>query len=306
MKEKTFISVVTYIHNEEDTIIEFLDSTYNFFIKKFESFEIILVNDASNDKTIETISKQKDKYEGRITIITTAWKHGAEAAMLAGTNLAIGDFVYEIESTHLEFPITALWDAYKKCGEGYDIVFGSPQHKGSISSKLFYKILNKFSHQNLNLETDTFKIITRRALNAILKSKSKNRYRKILYKNSGFPSTTIHFHPTKPITSERTLEEKFGFAFEALLAFSSIGLKLSFWLSIIFFLASICIGIYTISIYLTDSSVVLGWTTTMLFLSFSFSGIFIVLTILGKYLAMILQEVKEHRIYTIQSIKRIK
>jgi len=306
MKEKTFISVVVYIHNAEKTIVQFTEKIFEFFSEKFESFEIILVNDASSDKTSKLLFEQKEKYAGKVTIVTTAWKHGHELAMLAGTDLAIGDFVYEIESTDLEFPIEILWNAYKRCGEGYDIVFASPKSSNSLSSILFYKLLGKFSYQNLNLETDSFKIITRRALNTALKSKERNRYRKILYKSSGFPSSTLHFKPVKRIKSSRTLSEKVSFATETLLAFSDIGLKFTLWLSILFFVGSVFIGIYAISIYFTDKSVALGWTTIMLFLSFSFSGIFLILTILGKYLMMILGESKKGPVYVVQSIRRIR
>jgi len=306
MKEKTFISVVAYAHNSEKTVIQFLEKIHNFFSDKFDSFEIILVNDASTDKTLELITQHKEKYNGKVTIITTAWKHNCELAMLAGTEMAIGDFIYEIESTNLEFPLESLWSAYEKSATGFDIVFASPNGKLNTSSKIFYKILGNFSYQKLQLRTESFKLITRRALNSILKSKDKNRYRKIIYRSSGFPATNIFFKPTKDIQSNMSFREKMQLAIDVLLSFSNIGLKLTFFLSILFLIISISIGIYAISIYLTKTFVVTGWTTTMLFLSFSFSGVFLILTILGKYLAMILEESKVKPAYFIQSIKRIK
>ena len=307
MKEKTFISAIVYVHNSEKTIIKFLEDIHNFLCENFESFEIIIVNDASTDKTLELINQNKEKYNGKATIITTAWKHNRELAMLAGAELAIGDFIYEIESTNLEFPIESLRDAYEKSATGFDIVFASPNGKLNVSSKIFYKILGKFSYQKIELRTESFKLITRRALNAILKSKDKNRYRKIIYRSSGFPTATIFFKPTKNIQSNMSFREKINLATSVLLSFSDIGLKLTLFLSLLFLAISISIGIYTISIYLTEKSIVVaGWTTTMLFLSFSFSGIFLILTILGKYLTIILEETKERPAYFIQSIKRIK
>lgn len=307
MKEKAFISIVVYAHNSEKTVINFLDNIYDFFSDRFDSFEIILVNDASTDKTLELIIEHKERYEGKITIITTAWKHNHELAMLAGTEMAIGDYIYEIESTNLEFSIESLWEAYEKCTSGFDIVFSSPDGKLNFSSRIFYKILEKFAYQKLELRTESFKLITRRALNAVLKIKVKTRYRKIIYRFSGFLTTTIYFKPTKNIQSDTSFLEKIDFAVNILLSFSDIGLKFTLFLSVIFFMISIFIGIYAISIYLIETSVVVtGWTTTMLFLSFSFSGIFFILTILGKYLAIILEETKERPSYFIQSIKRIK
>ncbi len=307
MKEKTFISIVAYTHNSEKTIVQFLEKIHNFFFEKFDSFEIIIVNDSSADNTLKLITDNKEKYNGKVTILTTAWKHGCELAMLAGTEMAIGDFIYEIESTNLEFPMESLWDAYEKSATGFDIVFASPNSKLTTSSKIFYKLLEKFSYQKLELRTESFKLITRRALNTILKSKDKNRYRKIIYRFSGFPTTNIHFKPTKEIRSNMNLREKINLAIGVLLSFSDIGLKFTLFLSILFFIISASIGIYAISVYLVEKSIVVtGWTTTMLFLSFSFSGIFLILSILGKYLTIILEETKERPSYFIQSIKRIK
>lgn len=305
-KEKTFLSVVIYAYNSERNILHCLKSLHKFLDKKFESYEIILVNDASTDHTIDIVNREKAVFKGRLTVVNTAWKHGHELAMLAGTDLAIGDFIFEIESTTLSYPLSLLWDAYTKCCSGFDIVSASPKTKVHFTSQIFYKLFNRFSYQKLGIETDSFAIITRRALNAALRSKEKNRYRKILYKGSGFPNTTLYFQPTGPIHSSRTLAEKISFASEALLSFSNIGLKFTLWLSILFFLGSALIGIYALSIYFTDKTVVLGWTTIMLFLSFSFSGIFLILTILGKYLTMILEESKGKSAYTVQSVKRLK
>ena len=306
-KAKTFISAVVYVHNAERTIIKFLEKIYGFLSERFESFEIILVNDASSDKTLDVIVASKEKFCGKVTVISTAWKHNSELAMLAGTEMAIGDFIYEIESIGLEYPIETLWNAYEKSGTGYDIVFASPDRKLNFTSAIFYKMLNSFSYQKLNLETESFKLITRRALNTILKSKEKNRYRKIIYRRSGFPTATIYFTPTKKIRSDRTFGEKIELAVEVLLSFSGIGLKLTLLLSVLFFIFSVLIGIYAVVIYLTEKSIVVtGWTTTMLFLSFGFSGLFLILTILGKYLTMILEETKDKPTFTVQTIKRIK
>lgn len=304
--EKSFVSVVIYAHNSEKDIARCLSDIHGFLSEKFESYEMILVDDASTDTTVSLVQNDKTDFSGKLIIIQTAWKHGNELAMLAGTNLAIGDFVFEIESAHMEFPVETLWEAYEKSGTGYDIVFASPKIKTNFSSRLFYRLLTIFSQQKIDLETDSFKLITRRALNTVLKSKEKSRYRKILYKNSGFPNTTIQYNPTKPIISKRTLSEKLSFASEALLAFSDIGLKFTLWLSALFFIGSLVIGIYTIVVYLTDRSVALGWTTTMLFLSFSFSGIFLILSIIGKYLMMILQESSHRTPYVIRQIKRVR
>ena len=95
-------------------------------------------------------------------------------------------------------------------------------------------------------------------------------------------------------------------AVEVLLTFSNLGPNLSIIVSLIFLGLSALIGVYAFVVFLTLKSVISGWTTLMLVLSVSFSGIFFVLGLIGKYLAIILLEVKERPPYMVQTIKRLK
>lgn len=93
MKEKTFVSAVVYVYNAERVIRDYLSKLHSALGEKFELFEIILVNDFSTDRSAEVIKEAVKQMSGNVTLLSLAWRHKKELAMLAGTDLAVGDFV---------------------------------------------------------------------------------------------------------------------------------------------------------------------------------------------------------------------
>lgn len=307
MREKNFVSLVVYLRNVEDTIQQFLTNVDRLMGDKFEAYEFVLVNDNSQDDTVKRIKEVSDKIKGNITLIELAWKHNLELAMLAGVDMAIGDFVYEIESTDMDYDVDLLWEIYQKAMTGYDIVAATPDKPLKLTSKLFYKYLNKVSYRNLELTTERIRLVSRRALNRILRSKEKIRYRKALYKYAGFESTTIKYQTIDKTTktTDDTLYDKFGLATDVLIGFSNIGTRISLTLSLIFLAFSVLVGVYAIHIFLTKPDVEAGWTSIMLFLSMSFTGMFFILAFLSKYMTTIIVELKDRPNYTYKSVSKL-
>ena len=307
MKEKTFISTVVYVFNSENIIASFLQELDSYLFDNFEIYEIILVNDCSTDNTKREIEKTSHLINGTLTIINLAWRHKKELAMLAGTDLAIGDFVFEIESTHNNFNIDLLGKLYEKSISGYDIVSAFPNKGTKKKSKLFYWFLNRISYLNIEEQTETAKIVSRKALNRILLERNQVRYRKILYKHSGFPTASLYYSPVKklPKQEDLTFMQKLSLASDVIIVFSNIGLHIAILFSSIFALISIFIGIYALIAHYIDKAVISGWTTTMLFLSVGFTGIFVTLSIIAKYISTILLEQRHSNLYTPESLERL-
>ena len=92
MKEKAFLSIVVYVYNAENTIESFLGAYHKFLEEHFENFELILVNDASTDRTVERI-ENSGYLTGNILLVDLSWHHRTELAIVAGSDLAMGDFV---------------------------------------------------------------------------------------------------------------------------------------------------------------------------------------------------------------------
>jgi polyisoprenyl-phosphate glycosyltransferase len=305
-REKRFISFVVCVGDEEITADTFLSELIRLAEEMFESWEVIVVLNGSPDGTGRAI-RETVKSSAGVILITLAWRHDEELAMLAGTDFAIGDLIYEIESTYRDWPLEILATLYERCLAGNDIVSAAPDRPLSLGSKLFYYLLRKMSYLNLELTTEELRLVSRRSLNAVLSAKETTRYRKALYKSSGFPCATVTYKPLheKRKRPQDGLLNRIGTAFDVLISFSSFGYNIGILFSVLFLILSIGIGVFAVDRYLVRKEIASGWTTLSLFLSFGFSGIFLVLGLLGKYLSMALIELQQRSPYRVSSVMRI-
>lgn len=308
LKEKNFISAVVYVRNNEDNIVEFLELINTYLKNTFLSYEIICVNDDSNDKSVELIKEFATKSEGEIiSVLNMSYYQGLEQSMHAGVDLAIGDFVYEFDSTTISFPVDILKQVYDKCLTGFDIVSAYPTNSNHKQAGIFYNIFNSHFESMNKLRTESFRILSRRAINRVQSMSDTIPFRKAVYANCGLQSTGISFRKLKeiPHTSSKEREMQIETGINSLILYTDISYKFAMCLAGIIFLCTILTAIYACYVYFTGKPV-RGWTTTMLFLSFGFFAITSVLTILIKYTSLILNIVFKKQKYIIESIEKLK
>lgn len=302
-KEKNYVSAVVYVHNNEKNIKDFINKINNVLNNTFEKYEIIFVNDASTDKTREIISEESKLITtGIVTTINMSFLQGVETAMNAGIDLAIGDFVFEFDSIELDYDLSLITDIYFKSLEGYDIVSAVPNNV-KMTSKMFYKVFNKYANMENQLRTERFKIISRRGINRVGSMNVKIPYRKAVYANCGLKQTFIQYKVSPSSQGKSTIKDRRELAIDSLLLFTDIGYRISISMATIMLLFSVFVAIYSIFIFVNGNPVA-GWTTTMLFLSFSFFGLFSLLTILIKYTQLLLNLQFTKQDYIIEGIEK--
>lgn len=307
--EKNFISVVVYVQNHEKNIEVFIKQITQVLNSNFEKSEVIFVNDFSTDNTVKVIKDTFRKYsEKACTIINLSYEHRVERAMIAGQDIAIGDFVYEFDTPVIDYDEASIMQLYHKCLTGYDIVSASPG-TNKWTSKLFYKIFKKYSRNNVILQSERFRIISRRGINRIKNVSKTIPYRKAVYFNCGLKATSIVFETQKEKQKEintGTTLQNIDFAADNLLFFTNIGWKISSCMAAIMVAFSMFIGVYTVVTWIAKEDVISGWTTIMLFLAVAFSGLFILITILIKYLSLVLFINTNKQDYVFESVDKIK
>ena len=306
-KEKNFISVVAYLKNNENDIQNFALKLDELLKDKFEAYEFVFVNDNSDDKTKSKLKEISDSLNGNVVVIDLAYSHGLEVAMLAGVDFAIGDFVFEFDTVKINYDLEDVLNIYYKSLEGFDIVAATPKGIQNKSSQIFYSFLNSVSYRKMELTTEVFRVVSRRALNRVLKNKEKLRYRKALYHYSGFNTFIYEYEPISKnrVVSNLSIKEKVNLGLDVLVNFSDIGIKIAINISILFLLITLFTLSYTMYSYLTLDKIQSGWTTMMLFMSVSFSGIFFVLAILAKYMTVTMIEIKDRPSYVFKGIDRL-
>lgn len=306
MKEKKLISIVVYLYNNENSIVDFLSQMVERANNLFEQFEVIIVNDCSTDGSVQKIKNADFLKSHQISIIQMSFHQGVELCMNAGLDLSTGDFVYEFDSVLIDFEESIFNDAFYKILEGYDIVTVSPKENDKLSSKLFYRTYNFFSKSKYKLRTDRFRILSRRAINRAFSISATIPYRKAMYINSGLKIFNIEFDKTKNTKvfgEKQYLRNKT--AIDALIIYTNLAFRLSVSISLLLLVSTLSIIIYTIFIYFGEDKPIEGWTTIMLLISGSFSGLFLLIAVIIKYLSLILELVFKKKSYIQENIEKI-
>ena len=304
-KEKNFISAVVYVRNNEKTVKDFLLRINKALSAVFNKYEIICVNDASYDDSAKVIKEISDsELSCPLSIVNMSFEQGLEMSMNAGVDLAIGDFVFEFDSVSIDFDESVISEIYFHSLKGFDIVSAVSDRKKQTSSKLFYRFFNKHANAQHKIGTETFRVLSRRAINRVHSLSKTIPYRKALYANCGLKIDSICYKSTE--NSKQTTKSSFKFktATDTLILFTDIGYKLSMALTFLMILATVAIGIYTIVVYLTGQPVP-GFTTMMLVMTGAFFGIFAILTIIIKYLSLLVDLIFKKQRYIIESIEKV-
>ena len=306
--EKNFVSAVVYVHNNEEQIKSFLEMLQKTLSSHFVKYEIIMVNDASTDNSAEVIREVAKGFDGSVvSILKMSYFQGMELSMNAGKNLSIGDYVFEFDTVDVDYEEELIYEIYKTALTGYDIVSASSDRNKKLSSNLFYKVFNRFSKVQYKLTTESFRVLSRRAMNRIDASSTSIPYRKAVYANCGLKCRNVSYEAKKDVTKNYSGNQKKyreELAIESLILHTNVAYKVSSILTLVMMAVTLFALIYTVVIFLTGSPVA-GWTTTMLVLSFGFLGIFAILSIVIRYLTLILDLIFKKQHVVFESIEKI-
>ena len=306
-KEKNYISLVIYLHEDENIVEKNLLGIDQVFSKYFSDFEIILVNDASQDTTIEKVKTIQNQFHAPITILNLSYYHGLEMAMVSGQKIAIGDYIYEFDTLNIDYDLEQLVEIYRISLTGFDIVALTPDVKPSFFNRIFYRLLEVSSLRKMKLYTETARIISRRAVNRVGILNNNVNYRKASYHYSGLPTKHLFYKPNHKISyNQLSFSTKFNLGYEIMIRYSHIASTISIGLSMLFFVFSLLMIGFVVGSYIIVQNIASGWTTSMMFLTISFSGLFLVLSMILKYLDMLLRDKTISKTYVYDSIEQLK
>lgn len=308
-KDSCFVSAVIYVHDDESIIGESLKSITNELSAQFSNIELICVDDASSDKSVEIIRKiSADLPVGSVSLIQMGNFHGLEKAMSAGVDKAVGDFVFEIDSATIDYNTELLIEIYQRALQGYDIVSACPQ-KSPTNSKLFYKLLNTTGDNRYTLTTETLRVLTRRAINRVDGTNKNIFYRKIVYTTSGLNTDSIVYqqeNTSKKKLSRKSRRSRRNLAMDTLIVFTNLAYRVSITLSIIMAIFMFAAGVYTVVAYLSGADIMEGWAPIMGLISAGFTGVFLILTAIIKYFDILVKQTFYQKNYQISTIDELK
>ena len=298
-KEKNFVSAVFYLHNDAERVVPFVSELNAQLDAHFDQYELVAVDDNCTDGTVDKLREWAKGLAKPLTILHMSLRQGTEQCMNAGLDCAIGDYVLEFDSVEMQYEAGLIWQAYETAQRGNDIVSVRPSHS-SRTSKWFYKIFNKYSRSAYEVSTDAFRLVSRRAINRVHASSENLPYRKAAYAASGLKMSDLEFDGR--LTEHG--EGRFNLAMDSLALYTDAGFRLSAGIAIVMMILALAELAYTLIVFCTGHPIE-GWTTTMFVLTLGFAGLFAVLTIIIKYLSLLVDLTFKKQRYLIESIEKI-
>ena len=305
---KKLLSVVVPCFNEE-AALPFFYKEICLYLKKLKNlnYELIFVDDGSNDNTINII-KEYSKLDKKVRFISFSRNFGKEAAMLAGLEYSKGDYVTLMDAD-LQDPPNLLFEMYESIvNEGYDVVAtrrinrkGEPKIRSFFARK-FYRIINRMSKIEMVDGARDFRLMKRKVVDAIISMKEYNRYSKGIFSFVGFKTKWIEFENTERVAGKTkwSFFKLFKYAIEGIVGFSTFPLVLSALLGLLFCLLSFITIMVIVIKTLFYGDPVSGWPSTICIIFFIGGVQLFVMGIIGQYLAKTYLETKNRPIYLVR------
>jgi len=300
------IDIIVPAYNEEEALpflFERLEKIMN--ENTNYQFEILFVNDGSKDKTLEII-KQKRAEDNRISYVNFSRNFGKETAMIAGLDYATGDAVIFIDAD-LQDPPELIPELIKYWEEGYDDVYARRKTRDGetflkkFTSKMYYKILQKMSRVEVQVDTGDFRLLDRRCVNALKKLRESQRCTKSMFSWIGYKKKEVLYDrdPRVAGSTKWNYIKLVDLAIDGITSFTTSPLRLSTFIAIPTFILLFGYFVYVIAKCFVIHQAIQAYQAIILLILF-FSGIQILLFgIVGEYLGRIFNETKNRPLYLV-------
>ena len=298
------LSIIIPMYNEEESL-SYLYKRLVSLGEKIENYklEFLFVNDGSKDKSLEIV-KELRKNDKRVAYLNLSRNFGKEVAMGAAFDYVSGDAVVIIDAD-LQDPPELILEMIKYYEEGYDDVYAKRKsRKGEswlkkFTSKSFYSILERVSNVPIQKDTGDFRLLSRRAIEALKSFPEKQRYTKGMFSLIGFKKIAIEFdrEPRVAGTTKWNYFKLVDLAIEGITSFTISPLRISTIMGIITAFISFIYAFFILIRTLMYGIDVPGYASLVCIVLLIGGIQLISLGIIGEYLGRIFIEVKNRPLY---------
>jgi dolichol-phosphate mannosyltransferase len=303
------ISIVCPAYEEEEVLPRFhaeLAAVLDALRPEYDT-EVIFVDDGSHDRTLATL-RALAAADPRVQYLSFSRNFGHQAAITAGLERAAGDAVITLDSD-LQHPPSLIPSLLEKWKEGHDVVLTQrDDHLGvsrfkRLTSGLFYRVMHWLSETEIRSSASDYRLLSRKALNGLLQLRESHRFLRGMVSWLGFPTATIWFQTAARGAgrSKFTLGRMTSFAFDAMLSFSKVPLRLAIVLGLAVFLLGLGWAGYALARALfAPSPVDLGWILVLVALHLIGGCILCSLGLVGEYVGRVYEQVKGRPLYLLK------
>jgi len=299
------ITIIIPSYNEKEVLPHLIqrlsqvtDSINNY------KFEFLFVNDGSTDGTLDLIKDYKRK-DSRIRFVDLSRNFGKEIGMLAGLDYAKGDAAVIIDAD-LQHPPEKIIEMIEWWEKGYDDVYTVRLNREEsfvkkITSKIYYKLINKMTEENVYPNSGDFRLLDRKCIDALISMRETERYTKGMYGWIGFKKKELTYTEEKRVAGDTKWDFKqlLKLAIDGITSYSTVPLRLSSIIGIIISGVGFVFLVLEIIKILINGPEVAGYGTLLVGILFMGGIQLISLGIIGEYLSRIFIETKERPSYLV-------
>lgn len=305
------VSVVVSVYNEEKALEQFYQETRKILEQLTWEYELLFVNDGSADGSL-SILKQFAAQNEKVKVLSFSRNFGHEAAMIAGLDYSRGDCIICMDAD-LQHPPEYIPEILRKMEEGYQIVNMVRTRNDSaglikqITSAGFYKVINALSDVKFENNASDFFAVDRQAAEVLRQDyRERVRFLRGFVQNIGFKKTTIEFEARARVAGESkyNLRKLFAFSMNTIMCFSNMPLRLGIYAGICSAFLGFVVMLYTLYTWIKVGTPS-GYATIVVLICFMFAVLFLIVGIIGEYIAILFTELKGRPIYIVAETKNV-
>ena len=267
--------------------------------------EVLYVDDGSRDDTYAVMTSLRAA-DARVSTLKLSRNFGKELALTAGLNYVEADAAIVIDAD-LQDPPELIPTFVQHWREGYDVVYGTRASRAGetgfkkLTSSGFYRVMEKLSATPIPRDTGDFRLLSRRALDALKQVRERQRFMKGLFTWVGFRQLSVVYHrdPRHAGETKWNYWRLWNFALDGITSFSSAPLKVATYFGLLSAVASFLFGLWVLGKALWLGDPVRGYPSLMVVVLFLGGIQLMALGVIGEYLGRLYVESKQRPLYLI-------
>jgi polyisoprenyl-phosphate glycosyltransferase len=302
-------SIVIPIYNEEDSFSALVKRLREVMDQLDGPTEVVLVDDGSADASYR-LMQAANAEDPRFKIVQLSRNFGHQIAITAGMDVASGQAVIVMDAD-LQDPPEVILQMAARWQEGYEIVYAVRERREGETvfkrktATIFYGIQRRLAEIDQPMEVGDFRLVDRRALDAFLQMRERNRYVRGMFSWVGFRQTAVPYTRASREAgqSKYPLRKMIRLAIDGFVGFSTAPLRLALSVGLVMAVGAVLYGIVVIAMKLAGVAYVPGNASLLVAITFLAGVQLIVIGMVGQYVARIYDEVRARPLYLVREAR---